>query len=117
MDKNPPQDNRFIEFNNLQQSTAAVIQSGHEHSSNIDYNAVNVNVDHYAMMNDNNILPPYTNINHFNQQSNISTSQSYPPHHMRHSILRSRLKIPLFHLVLLILLNLESIVLIFLGLN
>ncbi|GET04118.1 hypothetical protein GLOIN_2v1884028 [Rhizophagus clarus] len=85
MDKNPPQDNRFIEFNNLQQSTAAVIQSGHEHSSNIDYNAVNVNVDHYAMMNDNNILPPYTNINHFNQQSNISTSQSYPPHHMRHN--------------------------------
>ncbi|GBB98298.1 hypothetical protein RclHR1_09180001 [Rhizophagus clarus] len=71
MDKNPPQDNRFIEFNNLQQSTAAVIQSGHEHSSNIDYNAVNVNVDH-SMMNDNSILLPHTNINQ-------STSQSYPP--------------------------------------
>jgi hypothetical protein len=78
MNNNPSQYNHFTESNNLQQSTAAVIQPGHENSSNINYNAVNVD---FSMMNDDSIFPAHTNTDHFNQQttSSISTSQFYPP--------------------------------------
>jgi hypothetical protein len=77
MINNPSQYNHFTESNNLQQSTAAVIQPGHENSSNINYNA---NVD-LSMMNNDSIFPAHTNTDHFNQQttSSISTSQFYPP--------------------------------------
>jgi hypothetical protein len=78
MDNNnsPLQKNHFAESNNLQQSTAAVIQPGHENSSNVNYNATNVDL---SMMNDNNIFPFHTNINHFNQQATSSISTSPPP--------------------------------------
>jgi hypothetical protein len=79
MDNNPSQNNHFTESINLQQSTtAAVIQQGHENSSNINHNTVDTNL---SMMNDNSVFPSHTNINHFNQQptSSISTSQFYPP--------------------------------------
>jgi hypothetical protein len=77
MNNNPSQYNHFTESKNLQQSTAAVIQPGHENSSNINYNA---NVD-LSMMNNDSIFPAHTNTDHFNQQttSSISTSQFYPP--------------------------------------
>ncbi|GBC09871.1 hypothetical protein RclHR1_09180005 [Rhizophagus clarus] len=99
MDNNPSQNNYYTETNNLQQSTTIVNQPGHNNSSDINYNLVNVDL---STMNDNIVFSPHTNINHFNQQltSNIPTSQSYfPPTTSSYSICRStcrsRLKIPL----------------------
>ncbi|PKY62315.1 hypothetical protein RhiirA4_488583 [Rhizophagus irregularis] len=57
----------------LQQSTA---QPEREHSSNMNYNVVNVD---FSTMNDNsNSQTSHTNNNHFNQQ-HTSNVQSYPP--------------------------------------
>ncbi|PKC02122.1 hypothetical protein RhiirA5_504226 [Rhizophagus irregularis] len=58
MDNNPSQNNHFTESINLQQSTAAVIQPGHENSSNMNHNVVNADLSVLA---------------------NSSTMQSYPP--------------------------------------
>ncbi|PKY29939.1 hypothetical protein RhiirB3_446779 [Rhizophagus irregularis] len=60
MDNNSSQNNHFTESINLQQSTAAVIQPGHENSSNMNHNVVNADL---SMINDNNIFPFYTNTN------------------------------------------------------
>ncbi|GBB84296.1 hypothetical protein RclHR1_10900004 [Rhizophagus clarus] len=72
-DNNSSQNNHFAETNYLQQSTAAVIHPRHEHTSNINYNTVNVEL---PIMNDNSNFSHHTNINHFNQQ--LASNNSYP---------------------------------------